>query len=96
MQRFDGGISSSIPFDEGTSGNQLTEENERLDVLHDLQVGIEHVEEMKEGLDLKEDRTNVVFKELLNHASCELYPDCLEFLSLNFLVKMIHVKVLIG
>ena len=51
---------------------------------------------MKEGLDLEEDRTNNVFKELLNQASCELYLDCSEFSSLNFLVKMIHVKVLNG
>ena len=51
---------------------------------------------MKEGLYLEEDITNVVFKELLNQASCELYPGCSQFSSLNFLVKMMHVKVLNG
>ena len=49
----------------------------------------EHVEEMEEGLDsetpfknkvdLEEDKTNMVFKELLNQAGRELYPDYLEF-----------------
>ena len=52
------------------------EENEMWGMLHDLQVDIEHVEGMREGLedemsfisgvDVEEDRTNVVFKELLN------------------------------
>ena len=72
-------------------------------MLHDLQAGIEHVEEMEEGLDnetpfnnrvnVEEDITNVVFKELLNQASRELYLGCSEFSSLNFLVTMVHVKV---
>ena len=75
-----------------------------LGMLHDLQADIEHIEEMDEGLDnetsfnnrvdLEEDRTNMVFKKLLNQASRELYPSCSEFSSLNFLVKMMHVKVL--
>ena len=60
-------------------------------MLHDLQAGIEHVEGMREGLedemlfisgvDLEEDRINVVFKELLNQVSHELYPSCSKFSS---------------
>ena len=34
-----------------------------------------------------------IFKELLNQARSELYPDCSEFSSLNFLVKLMHVKI---
>ena len=79
MQRLDEGTSSSNNlFDEGTSSNPFFEENKILRMLHDLQEGIEHVEEMKEGLenemsfisgvDLEEDKTNVVFKKLLNQA----------------------------
>ena len=73
-------------------------------MLHNLQVGIEHIERMREsleneisfisGVDLEEDRTNVVFNELLNQPSHEPYPDCSKFSSLNFLVTMMHVKVL--
>ena len=65
-------------------------------MLYDLQVGIEQVEQSEEYLDLEEDITNNVFNELLNQASCQLYPRCSEFSSLNFLVKMMHVKVFNG
>ena len=67
-----------------------------LNMLHDLQSGIEEVEEMEEGLELEKDRTNNVFKELLNQASCDLYLGCSKFSSLNFLAKMMHVKILNG
>ena len=48
------------------------------------------------GVDLKEDKTNMVFIELLNQTSYELYPDYLKFSSLKFFVTMMHVKVLNG
>ena len=35
-----------------------------------------------------------MFQELLNKVCSELYLDCLEFSSLNFLVTFMHVKVL--
>ena len=77
-----------------------------LGIVHDLQACIEHVEEMNEGLenemsfnsevDLEEDITNVIFKELLKQESRELYLGYSEFSSLNFFITMMHVKVLNG
>ena len=43
------------------------------------------------GVYIDEDRTNI-FQDLLNEARNELYPSCSEFSSLNFLVKLMHVK----
>ncbi|KAA0040523.1 GDSL esterase/lipase [Cucumis melo var. makuwa] len=51
IQRFDEGTISSNPFDEGTSSNPFSEENEMLGMLHDLQAPIEYVEETEEGLE---------------------------------------------
>ena len=106
MHRLDEGTSSCNPYDQGTSSNTFSKENEMLGMLHDLQADIEHVEEMKKGLEndmsfnsevgLEENRINVVFKKLLNQARCELYPSRSKFSSLNFLVAMMHVKVLNG
>ena len=72
---------SSNPIVEGTSSNPVNEENEMLNMLHDLQAGIEQVEDKEEELYLEDDKTINVFKKLLNQASCELYPRCSEFLS---------------
>ncbi|KAA0064176.1 CACTA transposable element [Cucumis melo var. makuwa] len=76
-------------------------------MLNDLQAPIEHEEETEElrledempmnvGVDIDEDRTNNIFYDLLNEERNELYPGCSEFSSLNFLVKLMHVKVLNG
>ncbi|TYK01074.1 CACTA en-spm transposon protein [Cucumis melo var. makuwa] len=43
------------------------------------------------GVDIDEDTTKI-FQDLLDEARNELYPGCSEFSSLNFLVKLIHVK----
>ena len=43
-----------------------------------------------------EQETTNIFQKLLNQARSELYPDCLEFSSLNFLVTLMQVKVLNG
>ena len=43
-----------------------------------------------------EGETTNIFQELLNQAHCELYSDCSKFSSLNFLVTMMHVKILNG
>ena len=77
---------------------------EMLDMIHDLQTPNECEEETEEdlenemscnsGVDIEEETTNVVFHELLNQASCELYLDCSEFSSLNFFVMVMHLKVL--
>ena len=45
------------------------------------------------GVDIKQETTNI-FQDLLNVARSELYPGCSEFVSLNFLVKLMHIKVL--
>ena len=47
------------------------------------------------GVDIDEDTTKI-FQDLLDEARNELYPGCSEFSSLNFLVKLMHVKVLNG
>ncbi|KAA0035646.1 uncharacterized protein E6C27_scaffold285G003370 [Cucumis melo var. makuwa] len=51
---------------------------------------------MNVGVDIDEDRTNNIFQDLLNEARNEFYPGCSEFSSLNFLVKLMHVKILNG
>ena len=38
--------------------------------------------------------TTNIFEELMNEARNPLYPGCTKFSSLNFLVKLMHVKVL--
>ncbi|KAL4016879.1 hypothetical protein IC575_024541 [Cucumis melo] len=76
-------------------------------MLNNLQAPIEHEEETEElhledempmnvGVDIDEDRTNNIFQDLLNETCNELYPNRSEFLSSNFLVKLMHVKVLNG
>ncbi|KAA0062837.1 hypothetical protein E6C27_scaffold146G00040 [Cucumis melo var. makuwa] len=76
-------------------------------MLNDLQALIEHEEETEEllledempmnvGVNIDEDTTNNILQHLLNEARNELYPSCSEFSSLNFLVKLMHVKVLDG
>ena len=75
-------------------------------MLNDLQASIEQEEETEDGhlenemscnigIDIEQDITNI-FQDLLSKALNELYPNCSEFSSLNFLVKLIHVKVLNG
>ena len=75
-------------------------------MLNDLQVLIDQEEEMDErrledemsrniGVNIDEDTTNI-FQNLLNEARNELYPDCSELSFLNFLVKLMNVKVLNG
>ncbi|KAL0556569.1 hypothetical protein IC582_005083 [Cucumis melo] len=51
---------------------------------------------MNVGINIDEDRTNNIFQDLLNEPRNELYLGCPEFSSLNFLVKLMHVKVLNG
>ena len=85
--------------DEGTSNNPF-QENEMLDMLNDLQISIEHEEVTEEDLENEmpfsgvEQETKIIFQDLMNEARNKLYPGCLEISSLNFLVKLMHIKVL--
>ena len=85
------------PFDEETSSNLFDEEDEMFDMLNDLQASIEHEQGIEAliGVDIEEETSNI-FHDLLNEARSELYPDCSEYSSLKFLVKMMHIKVLNG
>ncbi|KAL0559314.1 hypothetical protein IC582_003922 [Cucumis melo] len=86
--------------DEGTSN--LFEQNEMLDLLNDLQVPIENEEETEEAFenempfDDDQQDTTSLFEDLMNEARNELYPGCSKFSSLNFLVKLMRIKVLNG
>ena len=93
----------SNPVDEGINNNPFHEEDEMLDMLNDLQAPIEHRgnEGLKNeisfsiGVDIEQVTTNI-FQKLLNKTRSEIYLDCLEFSSLNFLEKLMHVKILNG
>ena len=61
------------------------------------------LKEKKEGLENEipfnigvEQETTNIFQKLLNEACNELYFDCSEFSSLNFLVKLMHINILNG
>ena len=36
------------------------------------------------------------FLKLLHDAECELYPGCVKFTTLSFIVRLLHIKVLCG
>ena len=73
-----------------------------LDLINDLQNPIEHEEATKVGLENEiptngeEQDTINLFENLINETCNDLYPGCSKFFSLNFLVKLMHFKVLNG
>ena len=84
--------------DEGTSN--LFKKNEMLDMLNELEVLIENEEAIEEGLEIEmtfngepQDTINL-FEDLMNEARNKLYSSCLEYFFWNFLVKLMHIKVL--
>ena len=69
-----------------------------LNLINDLRVLIEIKESTKQGIknemsfnSQEWDITNL-FEDLMKEAQNELYHDCLEFSSLNFSVKLMHIK----
>ena len=91
-------------FDEVPSSNPFHEENEMFNMLNNLHAPIDHEEKIEEGLENEmsfnigvEQKTTNIFQKLLNEARNKQHPDCcLEFSSLNFLVKLMYIKVLNG
>ena len=66
-------------------------------MLNGLHAPIKHEQKIKApiGVDIEEEITSNIFHDLLNKlARSELYPDCSEYASLKFLVKMMHIKIL--
>ena len=58
-----------------------------------MEEGLVNVMPFNSGVDIEQETLNI-FQDLLNEARSELYPDCSEFSSLKFLVKMMHVKII--
>ena len=101
---FQDGTSSDLFHIERTSSNPFSQDNEMLGMLHDLQAPIEYNKEtaeegLKNGMSFNsgvEEETTNIFQHFLNQACGELYPSYLKSSSLNFLVTLMHVKVLNG
>ena len=60
-----------------------------------MKEGLENDMLLNSGVDVEQETTNI-FQDLLNEGCSELYLGCSEISSLNFLVKIMHVKVFNG
>lgn len=90
---------SHLVHDEGFSNAEFndvpTEENEMLNILNDLQGRIIDEDLNEEDIEIESDNSRL-FKGLLDEACNQLYPGCRKYSSLNFLVRLMHIKVLNG
>ena len=79
-----------------------TEENEMLNILNDLQVRSFEEELHEEDIETEvpinvhESDNSKLFEDLLGQACNQLYAGCTKYSSLNFLVRLMHIKVLNG
>ena len=80
----------------------LTEEIEMLNILNDLQFRSFEEELHEEDIKTKvlsnvhESDNSNLFDDLLGEPCDQLYPSCTKYSSLNFLVRLMHIKVLNG
>ncbi|KAA0053316.1 late secretory pathway protein AVL9-like [Cucumis melo var. makuwa] len=103
LARFEWGVTSLEGDKLSREANVGDEDDDILDLLTNLQGSkIARKEDFDDGdgfddefpEDVDEMDTSNVFKELMNEARNPFYPECTKFSSLNFLVKLMHIKVL--
>ncbi|KAL4021061.1 hypothetical protein IC575_019850 [Cucumis melo] len=103
LARFERGATSSEGDTLSREANVGDEDDDILDLLNDLQGSmIAREEDFDDGdgfddefpEDVDEMDTSNIFEELMKEARNPLYHGCTKFSSLNFLVKLMHIKVL--
>ena len=103
LARFERGATSSEGDTLSREANVVDEDDDILDLLNDLQGSmITREEDFDDGdgfddefpEDVDEMDTSNIFEELMKEARNPLYHGCTKFSSLNFLVKLMHIKVL--
>ncbi|XP_038890872.1 uncharacterized protein LOC120080309 [Benincasa hispida] len=103
LARFQTNISSSIDDRVSREFNVEHDDDEMFGLLNDLQGSmikgegdVDDEEDFKDGMPTNtEERDNSnIFEELIAEARNQFYPGCAKFSLLNFLVRLMHIKVL--